>query len=44
MKRILLASAVLSTRNRHYRPAEAEETIDSDHDGIPDVYQQHNRP
>jgi Na+:H+ antiporter, NhaA family len=40
----LLASAVLSTRNRHYRLAEAEETIDSDHDGIPDVYQQHNRP
>ena len=36
----LLASAVLTTRNRHYRQAEAEEKVDSDHDGIPDVYQQ----
>jgi NhaA family Na+:H+ antiporter len=36
----LLASAVLRTRNMHYRRAEEEERIDSDHDGIPDVYQQ----
>ncbi|MCB5273061.1 Na(+)/H(+) antiporter NhaA [Arthrobacter sp. SO5] len=36
----LLASAVLMTRNRQYRKAEEAEKIDSDHDGIPDVYQQ----
>ena len=36
----LLATAVLTTRNRYYRQAEAEEEVDSDHDGIPDVYQQ----
>lgn len=36
----LLAAAVLSTRNRHYRMAEAEETADANNDGIPDVYQQ----
>jgi NhaA family Na+:H+ antiporter len=36
----LLAAAVLRTRNRQYRKAEEEERIDSDHDGIPDVYQQ----
>ena len=35
----LLATVVLRTRNRHYRKAEEEEKIDSDHDGIPDVYQ-----
>lgn len=39
----LLAAAVLSTRNRQYRLAEAEEDIDSDHDGIPDVYHQYRR-
>ena len=39
----LLAAAVLSTRNRQYRLAEAEEEIDSDHDGIPDVYHQDHR-
>ncbi|UKA55545.1 Na+/H+ antiporter NhaA [Arthrobacter sp. FW305-BF8] len=39
----LLAAAVLSTRNRQYRLAEAEEEIDSDHDGIPDVYEQDHR-
>jgi Na+:H+ antiporter, NhaA family len=31
---------VLRARNRHYRKAEEDEKIDSDHDGIPDVYQQ----
>ena len=36
----LLATAVLRTRNRQYRQAEEEEKVDSDHDGIPDVYQQ----
>ncbi len=36
----LLATAVLKTRNRQYRLAEEEEKRDSDHDGIPDVYQQ----
>ncbi|TJY72522.1 Na+/H+ antiporter NhaA [Arthrobacter sp. CAU 1506] len=35
----LLASVVLRTRNRHYRRIEAEERIDADHDGIPDLYQ-----
>ncbi|MDQ0863847.1 Na+/H+ antiporter NhaA [Arthrobacter globiformis] len=39
----LLAAAVLSTRNRQYRLAEAAEEIDSDHDGIPDVYEQDQR-
>jgi Na+:H+ antiporter, NhaA family len=36
----LLATAVLGTRNRQYRALEAEETIDTDRDGIRDVYQQ----
>ncbi|MFJ5693787.1 Na+/H+ antiporter NhaA [Arthrobacter sp. NPDC093125] len=35
----VLATVVLRTRNRQYRLAEAEEKIDSDLDGIPDVYQ-----
>jgi Na+:H+ antiporter, NhaA family len=39
----LLSAALLSTRNRQYRLAEAEEHIDSDHDGIPDVYHKDNR-
>lgn len=39
----LLATAVLSTRNRYYRKLHAEEAEDADHDGIPDVYQQ-DRP
>jgi NhaA family Na+:H+ antiporter len=36
----LLATGVLRARNRHYRRTEEEEKVDSDHDGIPDVYQQ----
>ena len=36
----LLAAVVLTARNRHYRRIEAEERVDADHDGIPDVYQQ----
>jgi NhaA family Na+:H+ antiporter len=39
----ILATVVLRTRNRQYRQAEAEEAIDSDHDGIPDVYQPENQ-
>lgn len=40
----LLAAAVLGARNRQYRLAEADEEIDSDHDGVPDVYRQDHRP
>ncbi|VXB97256.1 Na(+)/H(+) antiporter NhaA [Arthrobacter sp. 9AX] len=36
----LLATAVLRTRNRQYRAAEVAEKLDTDHDGIPDVYQE----
>jgi len=36
----LLASLVLVGRNRRYRKIEAEERVDADRDGIPDVYQQ----
>ncbi|MDQ0823240.1 NhaA family Na+:H+ antiporter [Arthrobacter sp. V4I6] len=36
----LLAAVVLRARNRHYRKAEEDEKIDSDRDGIPDIYQQ----
>ncbi|MCQ6273208.1 Na+/H+ antiporter NhaA [Pseudarthrobacter sp. R1] len=36
----LLATAVLKTRNRQYRAAEAAEKVDADQDGIPDVYQE----
>jgi NhaA family Na+:H+ antiporter len=35
----LLATAVLRTRNRQYRAAEEAEKLDTDRDGIPDVYQ-----
>ncbi len=35
----VLAAAVLSVRNKTYRRIHAEETRDSDADGIPDVYQ-----
>ncbi|KQR64125.1 sodium:proton antiporter [Arthrobacter sp. Leaf337] len=40
----LLAAAVLGTRNRQYRAVEAEESIDTDRDGIPDVYDKDRRP
>lgn len=36
----LLAAMVLSTRNRHYRKLQLEESVDANHDGIPDVYEQ----
>lgn len=39
----LLAAVVLSSRNRQYRLAAAEEKIDSDQDGIPDVYNRDRR-
>ncbi|WP_205346825.1 Na+/H+ antiporter NhaA [Pseudonocardia broussonetiae] len=35
----LLATVVLRIRNRHYRRICAEEQVDADADGIPDVYQ-----
>ena len=35
----LLASAVLLSRNRHYRRVALVEEADVDGDGIPDVYQ-----
>lgn len=40
----LLASSVLVLRNRHYRIVEAEEAVDADQDGVPDVYEQDGRP
>ncbi|MDE8668175.1 Na+/H+ antiporter NhaA [Pseudarthrobacter sp. H3Y2-7] len=39
----LLASSVLVTRNRQYRAVEAEESVDTDHDGVPDVYEEDHR-
>ena len=40
----LLAGALLQARNRHYRDVEAEESVDADHDGIPDVYEEDEGP
>jgi NhaA family Na+:H+ antiporter len=34
----LLATVVLRARNRHYRRLCAEEAVDADADGVPDVY------
>jgi Na+:H+ antiporter, NhaA family len=34
-----LASLMLSSRNAAYRRIEALETVDEDHDGVPDIYQ-----
>jgi len=39
----LLAAVVLRARNRHYRSVFEMETADSDHDGVPDVYQETSR-
>ncbi|GAB3548440.1 Na+/H+ antiporter NhaA [Arthrobacter tumbae] len=39
----LIASILLRARNRRYRAIEAEERVDADHDGIPDVYQEPGR-
>jgi NhaA family Na+:H+ antiporter len=38
----VLATIVLRARNRHYRRICAEEQLDDDHDGIPDVYEDHH--
>ena len=38
----LLAAAVLTSRNKHYRKVQLEETVDANHDGIPDVYEPEN--
>jgi len=35
----LLATVVLRARNRHYRRLCAEEAVDTDADGVPDIYQ-----
>lgn len=35
----VLAAVVLRLRNRQYRAVRKQETVDSDHDGVPDVYQ-----
>lgn len=35
----LLAAVVLVSRNKVYRRIEERETTDSDHDGVPDIYQ-----
>jgi NhaA family Na+:H+ antiporter len=35
----LLAAIVLRVRNRHYRNVYEEESIDLDHDGVPDVFE-----
>jgi Na+:H+ antiporter, NhaA family len=35
----LLATVVLLSRNAAYRRIEADEAADTDHDGVPDVYQ-----
>ena len=34
----LLAAVVLRIRDRHYRAIRQQETVDDDHDGVPDVY------
>ena len=39
----ILAAVVLRTRNRQYRLAEEQEKVDSDQDGIPDVYEHGSR-
>jgi NhaA family Na+:H+ antiporter len=39
----LLAGLLLKSRNRTYRRIELEESVDSDADGIPDVYQDDGR-
>lgn len=36
----VLASVLLGSRNRQYKKMQAQESIDADADGIPDVYQQ----
>lgn len=40
----VLAAVLLRIRNRHYRAICAEESVDDNHDGIPDVYQTPQSP
>ncbi|MCK6209076.1 Na+/H+ antiporter NhaA [Georgenia sp. EYE_87] len=40
----LLASVILVARNKRYRALEAEERLDADADGIPDVYEHDESP
>ena len=40
----LLAAGLLRSRNRAYRRIAADESVDADADGIPDVYEHHNPP
>ncbi|MDJ0313878.1 Na+/H+ antiporter NhaA [Arthrobacter sp. H35-D1] len=35
----LLAAAVLTSRNRYYKTVQLAESVDDNHDGIPDVYE-----
>ena len=35
----LLAAVVLLSRNAAYRRIHAMETLDADHDGVPDIYE-----
>ncbi|EMY33689.1 pH-dependent sodium/proton antiporter [Arthrobacter crystallopoietes BAB-32] len=39
----LVATVILRARNRHYRRIEAEERVDANQDGIPDVYEEDTR-
>jgi NhaA family Na+:H+ antiporter len=38
----LIATVILSARNRAHRRICAEESVDADHDGVPDVHQREN--
>ena len=40
----LLAAVILRIRNRHYRTIRDQESVDDDHDGVPDVYQDKDVP
>ncbi|HEX6234105.1 MAG TPA: Na+/H+ antiporter NhaA [Jiangellaceae bacterium] len=37
----IVAATILAVRNAAYRRIYAEEVVDSDHDGVPDVYERH---
>ena len=39
-----LAAVILRLRNRTYRRICADEAVDDDADGVPDIYQRHDRP
>ena len=40
----VLAAVLVKSRDRTYERMAAAEEVDSDHDGIPDVYQRHSEP